>query len=220
LVRTLAGETLGYGELVQQPTRSLVTSRLLLHFTDGSLYDETVTFSQKDVFRLESYRLVHRGPSFPKADIAFDRKSGQYRVRQQDKQDSEEKTASGPLVGDSLDTFKLVSGDAHFTLTVAGVAYAVTVPLASTVLPTANTTIDQLVADVNAALLVALPPTLDGKIVAAKSGTALVLRIAYGFERAVPPRFPAVPMPLSRGCGDSREERLHVESRISPESAM
>jgi hypothetical protein len=97
LVRTLAGDTLGYGELVQKPTRSLVTSRLLLHFTDGSLYDETVTFSQKDVFRLESYRLVHRGPSFPKADIAFDRKSGQYRVRQQDKQDSEEKTANGPL---------------------------------------------------------------------------------------------------------------------------
>jgi len=97
IVRTLAGETIGYGELVQKPTRGLITSRLLLHFTDGSLYDETVTFSQKDVFRLESYRLVHRGPSFPKADIAFDRKSGQYRVRQQDKQDSEEKTASGPL---------------------------------------------------------------------------------------------------------------------------
>ena len=76
LVRTLAGETLGYGELVQKPTRGVMTSRLLLHFTDGSLYDETVTFSQKEVFRLESYRLVHRGPAFPTADIAFDRKSG------------------------------------------------------------------------------------------------------------------------------------------------
>jgi hypothetical protein len=96
-VRTLAGETIAYGELVQKPTRGLVMSRLLLHFTDGSLYDETVTFTQKEVFRLESYRLVHRGPSFPKADITFDRKSGQYRVRQQDKPDSEEKTASGRL---------------------------------------------------------------------------------------------------------------------------
>ena len=107
---------------------------------------------------------------------------------------SKAQTASGPLVGDSLDTFKLVSGDAHFTLTVAGVAYAVTVPLASTVLPTANTTIDQLVADVNAALLVAFPDgpgSLDHKIVAAKSGTALVLRIAdasitkVGFAAAI-----------------------------------
>src|SRR4029453_15083259 len=38
-----------------------------------------------------------RGPSFPKATIAFDRKSGQYRAQQQEKQDSEEQTASGPL---------------------------------------------------------------------------------------------------------------------------
>jgi hypothetical protein len=97
IVRTLAGEAIAYGELVQKPTRGLLASRLLLHFTDGSLYDETVTFSQKEVFRLESYRLVHHGPSFPKADIAFDRKSGQYRVRQQDKPDSEAKTASGRL---------------------------------------------------------------------------------------------------------------------------
>jgi hypothetical protein len=97
MVRTLAGETIADGELVQKPTRGLLTSRLFLHFTDGSLYDETVTFSQKEVFRLESYRLVHRGPSFPKADIAFDRKSGQYRVQQQDKLDSEEKTTSGRL---------------------------------------------------------------------------------------------------------------------------
>jgi hypothetical protein len=36
LVRTVAGETLGYGELVQKPTRGVITSRLLLHFNDGS----------------------------------------------------------------------------------------------------------------------------------------------------------------------------------------
>ena len=97
IVRTLAGEAIAYGELVQKPTRGLITSRMLLHFTDGSLYDETVVFSQKDVFRLERYQLVQRGPSFPKATIAFDRKSGQYQVQQQAKKGSEEKTASGPL---------------------------------------------------------------------------------------------------------------------------
>ena len=46
VVRTLAGETIAYSELVQKPTRCLMTSRFLLHFTDGSLYDETVTCSQ------------------------------------------------------------------------------------------------------------------------------------------------------------------------------
>jgi len=97
MVRTLVGEVIAYGELVQKPTRGLITSRLFLHFTDGSLYDETVVFSQKNVFRLERYRLVQRGPSFPKATIAFDRTSGQYRVQQQETKDSEEQTASGPL---------------------------------------------------------------------------------------------------------------------------
>ena len=97
IVRTLAGEAIAYGELVQQPTRGLITSRLLLHFNDGSRYDETVVFSQKDVFRLERYQLTQRGPSFPQATIAFDRKSGQYRVRQQDTKDSEVQTARGPL---------------------------------------------------------------------------------------------------------------------------
>ena len=97
IVRTLDGEAIAYGELVAKPTRGLITSRMLLRFNDGSLYDETVAFSQKEVFRLERYRLVHHGPSFPKADITFDRKSGQYRVQQQEQKDSEEKTASGPL---------------------------------------------------------------------------------------------------------------------------
>jgi hypothetical protein len=61
IVRPLAGEAIAYGELVQKPTRSLITSRMLLHFNDGSLYDETVAFSQKDVFRLERYQLAQRG---------------------------------------------------------------------------------------------------------------------------------------------------------------
>jgi len=97
IVRTLEGEAIAYGEIVQKPSRGLITTRMLLHFNDGSLRDETVTFSQKGVFQLERYRLVHHGPSFPKADITFDRKSGQYRVQQQEKKDSEEKTASGPF---------------------------------------------------------------------------------------------------------------------------
>jgi hypothetical protein len=97
VLRPPAGEPIGYGELRQKPVGSVIQSRLLLNFKDGSVYDETVTFSQKEVFRLEAYRLVHRGASFPTAEISFDRKSGQYRAWTQEKKEDEEKTASGPL---------------------------------------------------------------------------------------------------------------------------
>ena len=97
VLRSLAGEPIAYGELIQKPRGSVIESRLVLNFRDGSRREEAVTFSQKGVFRLESYRLVQRGPAFPRADIAFDRRSGQYRALTQEKNASEEKTATGPL---------------------------------------------------------------------------------------------------------------------------
>jgi len=97
VLRPPGGEPIAYGELQQRPSGALIESRLLLNFKDGSLYDESVTFSQADVFRLEAYRLVQRGPSFPTADISFDRKSGHYKARTQEKKGDSESTASGPL---------------------------------------------------------------------------------------------------------------------------
>ena len=58
----------------------MIESRLILKFKDGSLREETATFSQKEVFRLEGYRLVQRGPAFLKMEIAFDRKSRGYKA--------------------------------------------------------------------------------------------------------------------------------------------
>jgi hypothetical protein len=81
-VRSERGEILAHGELVQVPRANGVESHLVFHFKDGSLYDETVTFSQQKVFRLLAYRLVQRGKSFPGAsEVAFDRASGRYRAR-------------------------------------------------------------------------------------------------------------------------------------------
>ncbi|WP_283806368.1 LEPR-XLL domain-containing protein [Bradyrhizobium sp. cf659] len=79
--------------------------------------------------------------------------------------------STGPLVGDSLDTFVLTAGDAHFTLTIGGTDYHVTVLQSATV---GNTTIGNLAADVNAALLAAGVGT---KVAVGASGTSLVLRI-------------------------------------------
>jgi hypothetical protein len=96
VLRRPGGEPVAHGELRQKPIGALIESRLLLNFEDGSLYDESVTFSQKDVFRLEAYRLVQRGPSLPMTEVSFDRKSGFYSARTQEK-NKHEQTATGRL---------------------------------------------------------------------------------------------------------------------------
>jgi len=95
VLRATDGTAVAHGELTQKPTEGTVASRLLLNFKDGSVFDETVTFTQRQVFRLESYHLVQRGPSLPASDIAFDRKSGQYRARTATKPGGEGKQAAG-----------------------------------------------------------------------------------------------------------------------------
>jgi hypothetical protein len=82
VLKSAQGEVLANGELLQTPQGDAVWSRLVFRFKDGSLYDETVTFTQKKVFRLSSYRLVQRGPSFDETtEVAFDRADGRYRAR-------------------------------------------------------------------------------------------------------------------------------------------
>src|SRR5215467_7177664 len=96
VLRPPGAEPIAQGELGQR-VRTSVESRLLLNFKDGSLFDEVVTFSQNGVFRLESYRLTQRGPSFPLTEVAFDRKSGRFTARTQDGKDGKIETASGAL---------------------------------------------------------------------------------------------------------------------------
>jgi len=81
-LRTTSGTTVALGDLLQTSQGDRVESRMTFHFKDGSLYDETVTFSQQQVFTMIVYRLVQRGPSFPEAvDVSLDRKAAQYTVR-------------------------------------------------------------------------------------------------------------------------------------------
>ena len=77
-----SGATIAHGEFVQYPQGERTHSQLIFRFTDGSIYDEQVTFTQRRVFRLMSYKLVQKGPSFPElTEVAFDRDSGRYRAR-------------------------------------------------------------------------------------------------------------------------------------------
>lgn len=96
VLRSLAGEKLAQGDLTQVARGDRVTSRLVFRFRDGSVHDETVVFSQRDVFRLLFYRLLQRGPSFPETlQAEIDRESGRYEVRYRMDEDSPEETVSG-----------------------------------------------------------------------------------------------------------------------------
>ena len=82
VLHSVDNKELAHGELVQTVSGDRVESRLVFRFKDGSLYDETVVFSQARVFRLLSYRLLQRGPSFSTAsEVSFDRARGRYRAK-------------------------------------------------------------------------------------------------------------------------------------------
>jgi hypothetical protein len=96
VLRSTTGEKLAQGELVQVAQGDLVRSRLIFHFRDGSLYDESVVFSQRGVFTLMSYRLVQRGPSFPETiEASLDRESERYEIRYKGDEDSPEEVLKG-----------------------------------------------------------------------------------------------------------------------------
>jgi hypothetical protein len=99
LVRSLAGEILGQGEMIQAVKEGdLIETRLVFRFKDGSLHEERVAFSQQLVFTMISYRLVQRGPSFPdQVDISIDRGTAQYTVRSQAGAQEKEEVLSGQV---------------------------------------------------------------------------------------------------------------------------
>ena len=85
VLRSTDGKDLASGEVVQTVRGARVESRLTFRFKDGSLSDETIVFSQRKVFSLESYRQVQRGPSFPTPiEVFFERATGQYRAKSGD----------------------------------------------------------------------------------------------------------------------------------------
>jgi hypothetical protein len=97
VVRAMDGNVLAHGDLAQVSHGAKVTTRLVLRFIDGSMYDETVDFSQKDSFQVLNYHLVQKGPAFKvPIDMTIDRSTGKVRVRYTD-EDGEEKVESDRL---------------------------------------------------------------------------------------------------------------------------
>jgi hypothetical protein len=81
-LRSPEGRLLASGDLIQNMRGGRVSSRLVFHFKDGSLSDETAVFTEAREFQLVTDHLVQKGPAFPRAlDMTIDRASGRVTAR-------------------------------------------------------------------------------------------------------------------------------------------
>jgi hypothetical protein len=90
-LRSSAGDVLASGDLIQNIHGDRVTSRLVFHFKDGSLHDETFVFSQRGQFKLISEHLVQKGPAFPRRlEMKIDGATNHVEVRYEDERGKEQ----------------------------------------------------------------------------------------------------------------------------------
>jgi hypothetical protein len=91
VLRTQEGETLATGDLVQLSHKDQITTKLVFHFKDGSIDDETTVYSQRGVFRLIKDHHIQKGPSFPHPlDLSIDASTSQVTVRSVNKDGKED----------------------------------------------------------------------------------------------------------------------------------
>jgi hypothetical protein len=82
ILRSETGAILASGEFSQVPRGDTIKLRLVFHFRDGSLDDDTVVYAQKSTFRLITDRHIQRGRSFPEPlDMTIDTRSQQVSIR-------------------------------------------------------------------------------------------------------------------------------------------
>jgi hypothetical protein len=81
-LKTMEGQLIGSGDLIQTVRDDRVTSRLVLHYKDGSTSDETTVYSQRKEFLLLTDHLIQKGPSFKQPlEMTLDRSTGVVTVR-------------------------------------------------------------------------------------------------------------------------------------------
>ncbi len=84
ILRDEQGNAIAEGDLMQTAHGDRVSSRLVFHFKDGSLDDETTTFSQRGKFRLLTDRHIQKGPSFKQpVDVHIDGPTGHVVIQPQ-----------------------------------------------------------------------------------------------------------------------------------------
>jgi len=65
ILRSLEGRVLASGDQIQTVEGNQVATETVFHFKDGSLHDEASVYLQDHTFRMVSYHLIQKGPSFP-----------------------------------------------------------------------------------------------------------------------------------------------------------
>ena len=94
VLRSDNGTIVGDADSLQTTRRGQIVSRLVTHFTDGSVQDESTIFSQNGHFRVLSDHLVQKGPTFKHPmDVTIDAVSGLVTVVHTDDK-GEQKTES------------------------------------------------------------------------------------------------------------------------------
>jgi hypothetical protein len=82
VLRGLDGTVLAHGDLLQVARNGQVKKAMVFHFKDGSVFDESVVYTQNEVYVLQAYHLVLRGPAFSDdMEATFDRATGKYSVK-------------------------------------------------------------------------------------------------------------------------------------------
>jgi hypothetical protein len=86
VARSEVGKVIANGEFLQVVQGDEVTMRLTFHFLDGSIDDETTTYTQKGTFRLVRYHHIQNGPFFAKpVDFTVEDATGIATSRTEDK---------------------------------------------------------------------------------------------------------------------------------------
>ncbi len=96
-LRTATGALLAHGDVLQVGRGQEIESRMVFHFADASVFEETVTFTQHDVFTMQNYHLVQSGPAFADDLEATLARSGQYVVKTKSHKDGGAKQYAGKL---------------------------------------------------------------------------------------------------------------------------
>lgn len=92
VLKDVEDRVLASGTLNQSNNGNRVTAKLEFHFKDGSIYEETAVYSQRRVFKLLTYHLVQKGPTFKRpTDMTVNASSGQVVIRYTD-DDGKEKS--------------------------------------------------------------------------------------------------------------------------------
>ena len=120
-LRAPDGKILAAGDLTQVVHGNRAVSHLVFRFRDGSIDDETATFSQRGVFRLITDHHIQKGPIFPQStNVLINASTGQVTVRYRDKDREKVDTEHLDLPPDLangiiLDVLKNISPDAKET---------------------------------------------------------------------------------------------------------